>query len=99
MKYILILGMLGLAACGPGPTAIEEPLEASHVCHGIVIEDTVYVNTHQPLVPAGQRFPGRRRRSVCPWCVRWRVRQLPYRIDTIPIQVFVQICPPHAEVR
>ncbi len=86
LSLALVLGCTAGASTGPDPGA-----HAAGPCYGVLIEDTVFVDTHRPLLPTGPRLarPTRGRGGV-----QWRARRLPNAIDTIIVQAWVQVCPP-----
>ena len=85
LAFTLALG------CAGGPTGVEPSARAAGPCYGVLIEDTLFVDTHRPLVPSSARLPRptQQRRGV-----RWRRRVLPSVVDTIILQAWVQVCLP-----
>ncbi len=88
--HIFLALALGLG-CAGASTGPDLDARAAEPCSGLLIEDTVFVDTYQPLLPAGPRpaRPALQRRGV-----QWRIRQPPTIIDTIIVQAWVQVCLP-----
>lgn len=86
----LVFGLGLLSACAGDPSGVDSPKLENHICFDIIINDTLYIDSREPLVPKEPRLPrGRQRRSRSPW----RIRAFPTRIDTVIVQAFLTICP------
>lgn len=91
MRRAFLALALGLGCVAGSPTAPEPAAQAAGPCYGVLIEDTLFVDTHRPRQPAGPRLA----RPIQKWRgVRWRRRVLPSVIDTIVVQAWVQVCSP-----
>jgi hypothetical protein len=91
MRRIALVLAFGLGCAGAGPTGPDLDAQAAGPCYGLLIEDTLFINTHRPMMPTGLRLarPAQQRRGI-----QWRSRRLPTAVDTIILQAWVQMCPP-----
>jgi hypothetical protein len=91
MRWAALVLTLGLGCVAGAPTGPDPDARAAGPCYGLVIEDTLFIDTHRPLLPTGPRLarPEQYRRGV-----QWRARRLPNAVDTIIVQAWVQVCPP-----
>ncbi len=89
--HVALVLALGLGCVAGAPTGPESAARAAGPCYGVLVVDTVFVDTHRPTPAAAPRRPRstRERRGL-----RWRARRPPSAVDTLVVQAWVQMCPP-----